>query len=108
MDTNFNEKQQSEVGELVDMPLGNFIDKVKPENLGYILSLKNFLNRLYFDLKSKVDGAVQKAKDLPKDTKERNELNWLINNLYSKMQMIEDKVVWLQREAERRSIDLTN
>lgn len=93
---------KSEIGKLVDMPLGNFIDTVKKQNVGMLQSLINVLSRLYFDLKGMNDATLKKAVILPKDSTEYKDCIVLITDVAVKMQSIEDKVTYLRREVNRR------
>lgn len=98
------EKQGSEVGRLVDKSLEQFKSDMSKENLGYLMSLKNFLTRLYSDLAVSVNAMTEKAKLLKKETEEYNEHISTIMGIFSKMQSIEDKVVFLDEEVKKRVI----
>ena len=90
------------LGTIVDKDLDFLKDHISGKDLGSIISVKNLLAVAYNELAQRKDGVMSKHKlfEMKKDTESAEGCAILVQQIYSKMQSIEDKHTYLNSVIE--------
>lgn len=87
------------LGTIVDNDMDFLTEHLKGKDLGYCISVKNLLAVAYNELVQRKDGVLNKRKEFEvnNDTESMEGCSILVQQIYSKMQSIEDKYTYLSR-----------
>lgn len=87
------------LGTLVDNDLDFLKEHISNRDLGYVISIKNLLAVAFNELAQRKDGVIEKRKtfEVAEDTESVEGCNILVQQIYSKMQSIEDKHTYLSQ-----------
>ena len=90
------------LGTIVDNDLDFLKDHISGKDLGYVISVKNLLAVAYNELAQRKDGVISKRKmfEMSKDTESAEGCSILVQQIYSKLQSIEDKHTYLNSIIE--------
>lgn len=87
------------LGTIVDNDMNFLKEHLKGKDLGYCISVKNLLAVAYNELVQRKDGVLKKHREFEtnNDIESMEGCSILVQQIYSKMQSIEDKYTYLSR-----------
>lgn len=87
------------LGTIIDNDIDFLKEHLEGKDLGYCISVKNLLAVAFNELVQRKDGVLKKHREFAenKDTESVEGCNILIQQIYSKMQSIEDRYDYLSR-----------
>ena len=90
--------EKSELGVLVDSPIEDFEKEIEKHNIGYLVSLRSILVRVYSELNSRQEVIVS-SKTIPIEEKEAP-----LRGLFSEMLKVEEKVISLDKRIAKLGV----
>lgn len=90
--------EKSELGVLVDSPIEDFEKEIEKHNIGYLVSLRSILVRVYSELNSRQEVIVS-SKTIPIEEKEAP-----LKGLFSEMLKVEEKVISLDKRIAKLGV----
>lgn len=88
-------KSSSQVGKIVDMKMRKFKKYVRNQPLGVCCNMRNMLQSSYAFLVNQKDSVLATMQNLDEGSEEYKEYRDNVHGIYSLMQKIEDKSVFL-------------
>lgn len=98
-----NEGADISLGTIVDNDLDFLKEHISNKDLGYVISVRNLLAVAYDELAHRKNGVITKRKEFvkKKDNESAEGCTILVQNIYSKMQSIEDKHTYLSEYIDK-------
>lgn len=97
-------KKEITLSELIDGSVDNFKEFLADKDLGFVKSLKTQLSSIYYSLNKAKDDIIAKSKKTDGVNEEYNQCVNTVKGLVVKMMKIEELVLILKEEEDKRAI----